>query len=99
MKYVISQLPISNNNIFSSYDRVKSKINLDEYVNVWVDDTDDLATRDACERIFEKFNSGNRPKNFAGHSLSVSDLITFFAEGKKSITYYCDDFGWVEIRN
>ena len=43
--------------------------------------------------IFEKFNI-NRPTDFKGHSLSVSDTI--IANG---IAYYADDFGFTKIRH
>ena len=41
--------------------------------------------------IFRKFNI-ERPIDFKGHSLSVSDVV--IADGK---AFYCDDFGWKEI--
>lgn len=47
------------------------------------------------ESIYETFNC-RRPKDFIGHSLSVSDVVAIkFGEAKKA--YYCDSFGFKEI--
>lgn len=47
------------------------------------------------ERLFEIFNI-NRPNDYKGRSLSVSDVVEI---KRKNITryYYCDSFGWKEI--
>lgn len=47
---------------------------------------------DILEDVFSMFNTGRRPKDFRGHSLSVSDVVEI--EGTK---YYCDDFGFVSL--
>lgn len=47
------------------------------------------------EEIFEKFNI-DRPGDFCGHSLSVSDVITYTENGKTS-AYFVDNFGVVEL--
>lgn len=41
---------------------------------------------------FYEFNM-NRPEDFTGHSLSVSDIVEI--DGYK---YYCDDVGWREVK-
>lgn len=43
------------------------------------------------EALFSIFNH-QRPKDFHGHSMSVSDIVEL--DGK---TYYCDSIGFVEI--
>ena len=45
------------------------------------------------EGLFRKFNF-NHPADFKGHSLSVSDIVEL--DGKY---YYCDSFGYVELKN
>ena len=56
---------------------------------------DELVINDeevALELIFKMFNL-NRPKDFKGHSLSVSDIVCL--NGKK---FYCDSWSWKEIQ-
>ena len=47
------------------------------------------------ENLFEEFNI-NRPDDFKGHSLSVSDVVAVKDDGKWYY-YYCDSFGWEDI--
>ena len=47
------------------------------------------------ERLFEKFNI-DRPPDFGGHSLSVSDIVAIKQAGQVSY-YYCDDIGFKEL--
>ena len=41
--------------------------------------------------LFELFNL-NHPKDFHGHSLSVSDIVEL-----NGVNYYCDAMGWVKL--
>lgn len=47
------------------------------------------------ENIYEEFNL-NRPSDFKGHSLSVSDVVVLNNNGSKA-AYYCDSIGFKEI--
>ena len=47
------------------------------------------------ERIFEKFNF-DRPKDFKGHSLSVSDVVVLHQNGTDT-AHYTDSIGFVDI--
>ena len=47
------------------------------------------------ERIFEKFNF-DRPEDFKGHSLSVSDVVVLHQNGTDT-AHYTDSIGFVEI--
>ena len=47
------------------------------------------------ESIFTEFNT-NRPYDFYGHSLSVSDIVVLSDKGKNN-AYYCDKAGWVKV--
>lgn len=47
------------------------------------------------ESIFTEFNT-NRPYDFYGHSLSVSDIVVLSDKGKNS-AYYCDKTGWEKV--
>ncbi len=47
------------------------------------------------EKLYEKFNL-QRPGDFGGHSLSVSDIVAIKQDGHVSY-YYCDSFGFQEL--
>ena len=47
------------------------------------------------ERIFEKFNF-DRPEDFKGHSLSVSDVVVLHQNGQDT-AHYTDSIGFVDI--
>ena len=47
------------------------------------------------EGIFEKFNI-DRPEDFKGHSLSVSDVVVLHQDGKDT-AHYTDSIGFVDI--
>lgn len=48
------------------------------------------------EDVFRKFNIGERPTDFTGHSLSVSDIVEILDEENKG-AYFCDSFGFKKI--
>ncbi len=48
------------------------------------------------EDVYCKFNVGERPTGFTGHSLSVSDIVEILDEENKG-TYFCDSFGFKKI--
>jgi len=52
-----------------------------------------LKDEDFLEEVFKKFNI-NRPDNFKGHSLSVSDIIIL----DNDRIWYCDSFGFKEMK-
>ena len=47
------------------------------------------------DKLYEKFNL-NRPGDFGGHSLSVSDIVAIKQDGHVSY-YYCDSIGFQEL--
>ena len=49
----------------------------------------------SLERIFEKFNI-DRPEDFKGHSLSVSDVVVLHQNGQDT-AHYTDSIGFVDI--
>ena len=49
----------------------------------------------SLERIFEKFNF-DRPEDFKGHSLSVSDVVVLHQNGTDT-AHYTDSIGFVDI--
>ena len=92
MSYAIYQIKESKLREFGfvGYDYVikhYGKVDLDNYEKIYERESE-LANLDA---IFEKFNI-DRPSDFKGHSLSMSDIVEL--NGKM---YYCDTFGWVQL--
>lgn len=52
---------------------------------------------DGLDYIFTIFNI-DRPADFKGHSLSVSDIVQVIESNKVEPGYYfCDSFGWKEV--
>lgn len=47
------------------------------------------------ESIYTRFNV-NRPEDFKGHSLSVSDVVVIRQNGQET-AHYCDSFGFAEV--
>lgn len=70
------------------------KIDFDQYESVWKGAIEQKSQSiDAqLENIYEKFNC-NRPKDFKGHSLSVSDIVAVDRQ-----LYYCKDIGFEKMK-
>ena len=72
--------------------------NKENYTLVYaLDVSDDKQKSDEqlLEDVYEKFNI-ERPKDFKGHSLSVSDIVVIQDKGNIS-SHYCDTVGFSEI--
>ena len=54
-----------------------------------------LTERDNLESIYTRFNI-DRPADFHGHSLSVSDIVVLHQDGKDT-AHYCDRFGFSQV--
>lgn len=54
-----------------------------------------LTERDSLESIYTRFNI-DRPADFTGHSLSVSDIVVLHENGKDT-AHYCDRFGFSQV--
>ena len=54
-----------------------------------------LTERDSLEGIYTRFNV-DRPADFTGHSLSVSDIVVLHQDGKDT-AHYCDRFGFSQV--
>lgn len=71
-------------------------INIDSYNSMYeMDIQEEKISNEILEKIFEKFNI-DRPADFKGHSLSVSDVIGFEKSGRKS-AYYIEDIGFSKL--
>ncbi len=65
------------------------------YEKVYSGDLDDIKAENKLDGLFVKFNY-NRPDDFKGHSLSVSDVIVINNENGSS-AHYVDDIGYKDI--
>lgn len=96
--YSIYQLKRTERDLlFESYERLESKgikPKLDCYVLKYISEDNTDASLD---EIYEKFNI-DRPEDFYGHSLSVSDVIVKF-DGEQCSAYYVDSFGFKPLPN
>jgi hypothetical protein len=54
-----------------------------------------LAVNDTMEDIYRLFNV-NPPSDFFGHSLSVSDIVVLYRDGRDT-AYYVDSFGFSQV--
>ena len=54
-----------------------------------------LTERDSLESIYTRFNI-DRPADFTGHSLSVSDIVVLH-QGGTDTAHYCDRFGFSQV--
>ena len=100
MRYTIYQIPSINKgtpeDIYRKYCfaplRWIDEVNLDNYIQVYSDDVPyDKSVEMFLEYLFKKFNL-DRPIDFGGHSMSVSDIVKI--NGKY---YFCDSIGWKNI--
>ena len=81
--------------IFESLERIKKhgyEVKSSNYEEVYSGLYNNEMT---LESLYHEFNA-YRPKDFKGHSLSVSDVIVLSLEGRK-MAYYCDSFGFVAV--
>ena len=103
MKYEILQLDRDNINVqcdalmFMPWSYVNEKYGFNHwnYKKVYEGEIDGegKTTWEILDRLFTKFNNF-RPNDFKGHSLSTSDVVIL-----DGVWYYCDSFGWVDVKN
>ena len=74
--------------------RRELEVNKDHYDLIYVGELNDKTSLDG---IYEQFNL-DRPGDFTGHSLSVSDLIVLHKDGENT-AHFVDRFGFIEIDN
>lgn len=87
---------------FSYVTKNEHRIKLNDYKPVYISNLSDLDLQeetnelDMLDVIYETFNI-NRPEDFNGHSLSVSDVVVIKKRGKDVTSYYVDNFGYKEV--
>lgn len=101
MKLQILQLkstPELRNYMFTSIsllEKLNLKVDLNNYNEVYVDDLySSIFSKniDILEEIYQKFNIGQKPESYKGHSLSVSDIVVL-----DGVNYYVDSFGFIKL--
>lgn len=86
-----------HNKLFTSFSLLNelfnSKPDMNDYNVVYTGELSKESDNDLvlCETVFKIFNI-NRPEDFVGHSLSVSDIVAINGN-----YYFCDDFGFVKL--
>lgn len=77
-------------------ERMDMEVNIDHYEVVYIAPLPIHTNRSIfLESVFEKFNL-DRPEDFKGHSLSVSDIVAIRENGAVSC-YYCDSTCFQEL--
>lgn len=93
---IVKQLPANNKNLFKGCAR-QENFDLNDYVAVYVEKYDGSKTNiGICDDLFYKLNA-NRPEHFAGHSMSVSDIVIIIDENNNQTIYFCDSLGWEKV--
>ena len=94
MTYSIFQLPQEHDNVFMNYGYAQNHggVKFSEYNTVYTGEIAGNDPHEILENLFYIFNC-KHPDDYAGRSLSVSDLVALEATG----TYFCDSYGWQKI--
>ena len=78
--------------LFDDYKFAKNNgFALEDYSVVYQGQIEAPTHEEALDRLFAQFNI-NRPTDFHGHSMSVSDIVQI-----NGINYYCDPLGWTAL--
>lgn len=83
--------------VFAGWKFAKSHgFNFSDYNKVYEGTTHTSSSSVILENLFSRFNV-DRPDNFTGHSLSVSDIVVLTDTSGSNSAYYCDIFSWEPI--
>ena len=80
---------------FEPYDRLQAAGNVVDKANYELVYSAPLAPETSLEDIYTRFNI-DHPKDFKGHSLSVSDVVVLHQNGQDA-AHYVDSFGYKEV--
>ena len=80
---------------FEPYDRLQAAGNVVDRVNYELVYSAELTPGTSLEDIYTRFNI-DHPKDFKGHSLSVSDVVVLHQNGQDA-AHYVDSFGYKEV--
>lgn len=100
-KFQIYQLPSGDEYHYIRFEGMKQlkkngvQLNHDDYELVYEGLVGEFKGTATLEAIYAQFNT-ERPVDFTGHSLSVSDVVVIETKGRQT-AYYCDTIGFVEM--
>ena len=80
---------------FEPYDRLQVTGNVVDKANYELIYSAELTPGTSLEDIYTRFNI-DHPKDFKGHSLSVSDVVVLHQDGQDT-AHYVDSFGYKEV--
>ena len=80
---------------FEPYDRLQAAGNAVDKANYELVYSAELTPGTSLEDIYTRFNI-DHPKDFKGHSLSVSDVVVLHQNGQDA-AHYVDSFGYKEV--
>ena len=80
---------------FEPYDRLQAAGNVVDKANYELVYSAELTPGTSLEDIYTRFNI-DHPKDFKGHSLSVSDVVVLHQNGQDT-AHYVDSFGYKEV--
>ena len=80
---------------FEPYDRLQAAGNVVDRANYELVYSAPLAPETSLEDIYTRFNI-DHPKDFKGHSLSVSDVVVLHQDGQDA-AHYVDSLGYKEV--
>ena len=80
---------------FEPYDRLQAAGNVVDKTNYELVYSAELTPGTSLEDIYTRFNI-DHPKDFKGHSLSVSDVVVLHQNGQDA-AHYVDSFGYKEV--
>ena len=94
MKYEIYQIKPEHVGFRFMHYTWFEKVTIDLYTKVYegeIDDVPEEGKETLLELIYREFNL-YRPKDFTGHSMSVSDVVVLDGE-----PYFCDSIGFTPV--
>ena len=80
---------------FEPYDRLQATGNVVDKANYELVYSEELTPGTSLEDIYTRFNI-DHPKDFKGHSLSVSDVVVLHQNGQDA-AHYVDSFGYKNV--
>lgn len=80
---------------FEPYDRLHAAGNVVDKANYELVYSAELTPGTSLEDIYTRFNI-DHPKDFKGHSLSVSDVVVLHQNGRDT-AHYVDSFGYKDV--
>lgn len=93
--YQLKDFPERRDYAFEALDRLHEqgrKVDMQNYDKVY---SGAMRPSENLESIYTRFNV-DHPKDFTGHSLSMSDVVVIHQNGQ-STAHYCDRFGFAEV--